>query len=159
MSQEPPSLSYILDVACSDDCMEAPDKAKVYIDQETFNLIKKAMKAVADLGAASIRFYSDVEALYDIDYDAEEETLIDKTDEYRVESLEMVVIQFEVFWRGTLRHSTSSWKIESILIEELLENWKVVSTKEKDVPLLINELEYDSSRKLFKERLKGEVNV
>jgi hypothetical protein len=142
---------------------DGADLAYIPIDKELYTRIKEAQEVLNKTGWHKMMDFDstpvfkdkleDEDGYEDTIYSAENLSNLSDNEEMRVDTLQISVSNTGVMWVGYLKHTSVEVSTDSIDIEELDENFKVIDAKREDLPLFINNLAYDSSKVLLTKRL------
>lgn len=142
----------IRDVYCNDEyCNEYPVKAKIELNKERVERILTLNETVKELKVLKICEWDYVDYLASDPGDAGDDEEWDGS----VECEQCCIYDTSVSWTAILKHTNISIDTDSVSIKELEEIKKVYDTPEENLPLLIESLEYDSSKEVLTERLKS----
>lgn len=145
-------ITITVGVYCNDEYAEdTPSHVAITLDYEDIIFIKKARKYVKDLDAYRMeKFWYGCSYKYRTEDDGPFQDWEGSLD---VETL--CVSDTEIQVTAYLKHTNIEIHSETILIKEVLENWRVIKTRPKYLPLLINKLTFESSKAILETRLQG----
>jgi len=126
-----------------------PTAMRVTIREDLLERILLLNKHVKILGVLKIVEFDDTPKYYE---DNICEKLV-KTEE-KLECKTLNVTEYSIYWSGLIKHTNVHWESDSILINELLEIKKVKEASMKELPLMINHLEYSDAKDLMKQRIR-----
>lgn len=152
---------YIRDVfVCSDYVDNDASHAILHINEKLYKYIKEAQKFIKQSKSYTVSTF-DYSPDF-VDYlegckTTESLTLEDLThnDIMNVDGLRLVVSQDSVHWEGYIKHSDPPVELytDQIPIKEIDHNFRMIRKPLKELPLLINHCEYESSKRIAIERL------
>lgn len=141
----------ILDISVYDEYLdEKPSSAEIVITPEFVERVKELNEAVKKL-----EVYKIVEFDYRPDwfYEDENEKIV-PWEEGTIDTVMLNVSSDDIMWSGYIKHTSILIETGSISLSELLEIDKVINTPPKDLPLLINSLEYNTAKEACEQRLR-----
>jgi hypothetical protein len=142
------SLTFVLEVSCSNEYADVPAKAEVEITEKDLVWFKACLKQIKLLKASYISRWEGVSKFLN-DEDVEVE-------DFRAECEEMKVSDTDFYMKGLVKKCDFSWSTDSISMEELKECWKVAFCQATTLPLLFPDLEFETAKKIFSARSRNE---
>jgi hypothetical protein len=145
-------ITITVGVCCNDEYADnTPSHVAITLDYEDIIFIKKARKYVKDLDAFRMEKF-----WYGCSYKFRTEDDGPFQDwEGSLETETLCVSDTEIQVTAYLKHTNVEIFSETIPIKEVLENWRVIKARPKFLPLLINELAFESSKGILEVRLRG----
>jgi hypothetical protein len=153
----------ILSVCCNDEYYdEYPTFAKIEFTKESTERIIQLNKALIQVKALHITDWDIVEIWLitaKVPCTAVEDDEVEKTEWTGRSDCEMVVVWDNwVRWKAYIKNSSISFKTDQVTIKEIKEIHKVLSIPDKELPLLIGNLESKEAASILEKRLKNEDN-
>ena len=142
------SLTFVLDVSCSNEYADVPTKAEVEITEKDLVWFKACIKQLKLLKASYISRWDGVSKF--LNNEDEEDS------DFRCECTEMKVSDTDIYMKGLIKNINASWSTDSIGIKELRECWKVAFCKGTTLPLLFPSLNFKTAKKIFNDRARNE---
>ena len=171
--------TFIRDVrVCDESFDEAASHALISISPEQYTMIKKAQRFLKKLDGYSVSIFDYTPEYMDtkrssqrygtsylvISYSNDDSKTTDQltpddltpNEDMILECLELKITADDIFWSGSIKHTTVEVFTESISIKELDHNFKVLAMPLDELPILINHAKFKSSKLLAKRRLANE---
>lgn len=120
--------------------------AEIRIDAELMEFVDKAVKAAKALDASSIRRWDQPERFMQEDMDADEDGVYIESEDIRTEACELEVTTYGIQWMGYYKHTNVKWSVPEISMNELQENWNVLTCDRKDIP---KKFKHESSKEVL----------
>jgi len=154
--------TFIRDVrVCDESFDEAASHALISISPEQYTMIKKAQRFLKKLDGYSVSIFDYTPEYMDSNDDSKTTDQLTPDDltpneDMILECLELKITADDIFWSGSIKHTTVEVFTESISIKELDHNFKVLAMPLDELPILINHAKFKSSKLLAKRRLANE---
>jgi hypothetical protein len=145
---------WIVPTFCSDEyCDSYPPYALIEMTPDLYKWIMRALKARKDLEATYIQKFDYTPDWKESETDSPTEADLVGPDDLRIDYSMISVSDDDVRWNSVLKHSNVEFSTERIPLKEIKEVFKVYNCPKKNLPLLLNNLEYEVSKKLLERKL------
>jgi len=142
------SLTFVLEVSCSNEYANVPTKAEVEITEKDLVWFKACIKQLKLLKASYISRWEGVSKFLN--------SKNEEDNDFRYECGEMNVTDSDFYMKGLIKNSDASWSTDFIGIKELRECWKVAFCRGTTLPTLFPNLQYETAKKIFNDRARNE---
>jgi hypothetical protein len=149
------NLKYIREVSADQEYFGDSDvtHAVIEITLKLLVWINKARKALKSLEADGIELYDYTPEYKRAEVEEPTEDTLHEAD-FKVDGSILHVQDSRIYWSMYEKHSNVPFSISCIDYTEMDENLKVLRTKPTLLPLMLDHLEYDTSKLLLNERLR-----